>query len=805
MQKISLVNKNLIIISFVSMLLVFWLGTTVWFDTYTQRGDAAQLKISTLPEETLFKLARSIALERSIINSILVDEKDDPGKIDLLYEIAGESSRMKNQAIQQIEETRNTESRFIHHRYSNEAIESLIVDLRDGFDRISQITSIVIVQLSVHPSDRDENIRMQLFDAYGNLIENVNNLRLRMHFLPARNYQHVIATHSLKDAVWDISESVSQIGSLLNSYLIKQETGTLDNMNREGLLFRIYQQAQRSENSLFEIKEYSASNDAADQLESKFNEIMSLYSGSYESIGKQIQNAVSVSSASTVSSTEWRQVSDEFQRAIRELSDDTIQQTLVSAQKIERSTIVGLGLNTLLVLLCIVIALISIRMSKNIQHQATHDDLTKLPNRRFFTSFLQEAILNTNTETEQLYLMTIDLDQFKSVNDTLGHAIGDALLIEMARRINQCTDDYQFVARMGGDEFSLILNSNDYNEVLKLAEKIRTEVIKTFIVDGGPITVGASIGLSSYPRDAATANELQITSDFAMFHAKKEGRNNIQSYSREIATAFETRSALERDLANAIALNELELHYQPQFNLAKNSVDAVEALIRWNHTTRGNVSPVEFIPIAEDCGLMPEIGRWVLDEACRQASVWDNETDMGLRIAINVSVQQLMQPGFVQDVFDSVEKHNITADHLEIEITENVFMADVNWITDCLLRLKNAGFKIALDDFGTGFSSLSILQDLPLNTLKIDRSFISKLTGDTGVSHSVTATIARMADVMGLETVAEGVESSEQITSVADLGIDVIQGYYYSKPVSGADLPAAVDCVNSNAMQSKAA
>jgi len=313
------------------------------------------------------------------------------------------------------------------------------------------------------------------------------------------------------------------------------------------------------------------------------------------------------------------------------------------------------------------------------------------------------------------------------------------------------------------------------------------------VVEEGLVVIDTSVGYSVYPDDAQTIQELQITSDFAMFSAKQAGRKTIQPYDRDIAAKFENRVVIEKDLQIAIENNHLELYYQPQVNFNNNNVDAVEALLRWNHPTQGMVQPDNFISIAEETGLMPTLGNWVLNEACRQTAEWKKNTNKSIRVAVNVSVHQIVQTDFVQSVFDAIDRHDIPAECLELEVTESVVMTDINWIIKSLTALKERGIKIALDDFGTGYSSLSQLQELPLDTLKIDRSFIDKLDSESDNMKSITATIATIAQIFKLETVAEGIETEDQLIEANKLGIDMAQGYYYSRPVSSNEL---IDTIN---------
>ena len=400
------------------------------------------------------------------------------------------------------------------------------------------------------------------------------------------------------------------------------------------------------------------------------------------------------------------------------------------------------------------------------------------------------------TRNEKLVLMTLDLNGFKTINDTLGHIAGDQLLKQVSERLRSVADDSKAIARMGGDEFAISYRFEQADQPYQFACKLREVFNAPFNLEDSLAEVDTSIGYSIYPDDASTVIELQKTSDFAMYNAKQSGRMAITAFNQEIANQFEKRTMIERDLPFAIENNELELYYQPQISLDYDEVYSVEALIRWNHPQRGLISPVEFVGIAEECGLMPALGDWVLDEACRQSAEWNNTQNLSIRVAVNVSVHQITQADFVENVLNAVKRHSLPTEFLELEITESVVMSDVDWIVKCLNRIKDHGIKIALDDFGTGYSSLNQLQALPLDTLKIDRSFISRIDDDSISTRSITATIASIAEIYGLETVAEGIETAQQLSEVRRLGIDVAQGYYYSKPVMKdevADVIANID------------
>ena len=805
MNKSYSLNKNIILISVISTLMVFWLSSSFWMDAYKERKSAITLEYSTQPEYTLFQLAYSIEQERSRVNSLLLYATHTEEDIDSLYEASANSNRLMQTAFEQVIHSREFYSTSTDYRYSDQAIQSTMDKLADGVERLSLGTSVVQLEIAMPPSMRDDATRLRFFDAYGRLLQEANALRHRSHFIPEKHSQNVIAVHELKNALWALGESISQNRALLEGFLVKSENRTLFNANLDGVGYRVYQQIQSAERSMFEFEEFFDNNSVDSELRDEASALTTWYYKHYGPYEKTILDFLTNNQSPTESIRQFLSVSDAMSSKIRKLSDQTINQTITSAQNIKNTAYLSLAVDTVLVLICIGMALASMNLSRNVQHQATHDDLTNLPNRRYFGYKLEKALSKVDGNQEKLALVSIDLDRFKSINDSMGHKVGDELLLQVAHRLSQSCKTKTDIARMGGDEFSILLKTDDASEIDALAQTLQQSLAEPFHIYDGSISIGASFGISKYPDDASTADALQITSDFAMYHAKSASMNKIQHYNQEMAERFENRVFIERDLGIAISEKQFELYYQPQLNVKMHRVDAVEALIRWHHPTRGFVPPDQFIEIAEEAGVMPMLGAWVLDEACRQIAVWNNEEGLNLRVAVNVSVHQVMQQDYVEQVFDTIERHGIEPSDLELEITESVVMADVDWVIRSLSSLKMAGIKIALDDFGTGYSSLSQLQDLPLDTLKIDRSFINKLGSSSNATHSFTATIAQLASTLGLETVAEGVESNIQCSLIHQLGIDFIQGYFYSKPVAGKDVESAIAQINASADQQQRA
>lgn len=420
---------------------------------------------------------------------------------------------------------------------------------------------------------------------------------------------------------------------------------------------------------------------------------------------------------------------------------------------------------------------------KQLEQLAFYDPLTKLPNRALFHDRLNYEINAASRFKKTLTLFFIDLDRFKYVNDTLGHHIGDELLIQVANRIQCCLRKSDTVARIGGDEFTVILPPSDKTQNIKtVAEKIIKTLKQPFLLKNREVFIGASIGIVVYPENGTSYEELTKNADTAMYQAKESGRGTYKFFTGRMNRKNEARLALEGDLRRAIELDELELYYQPKIEITTGKIVGTEALIRWNHPEKGMVSPVDFIPLAEETGLIVPIGEWILRTACRQLREWHDQGYESLKVAVNLSARQFQDPELVRKVKMIQERANLAVDCLELEITESIAMDDVDNTIKIIDELRSMGLNILIDDFGTGYSSLSYLKKLPLHALKIDQSFVRDLTFDSDDAAIVTSIIA-MAKSMNLVVVAEGVETAEQLEFLKTRRCEEVQGYYFSKPL----------------------
>jgi diguanylate cyclase (GGDEF)-like protein/PAS domain S-box-containing protein len=422
---------------------------------------------------------------------------------------------------------------------------------------------------------------------------------------------------------------------------------------------------------------------------------------------------------------------------------------------------------------------------ERIYHLAHHDTLTGLPNRFSLHNRLSQAIVSVRRENRSLAVMFLDLDHFKTINDTLGHPVGDRLLIEVALRLKDCVRESDVVARLGGDEFVVVMtdiSDAPIGAVSAMASKIQQRLTEPCVIDGRDLHATPSIGIAVFPSDGDDADALMKNADVAMYHAKSRGRHNYQFFTASMNEAAAERVELEGSLRQAIDGGEMLLHYQPQIDAVSGRVVGVEALVRWQHPSRGMVPPGKFIPLAEETGLIEPLGRWVLNAACQQLWTLARQGRQGLRMAVNLSARQLREENLVDHVQELLAAYGLSPGDLELEITESAAMENADITIGILRRLRDLGVALAIDDFGTGYSSLAYLKLLPIQRLKLDRSFVRDIETDHNDAIICSATIA-LAHSLGLEVVAEGVETEPQLTYLKYLGCDLIQGYYFSKPL----------------------
>ncbi|WP_426449301.1 putative bifunctional diguanylate cyclase/phosphodiesterase [Paenibacillus sp. S-38] len=424
---------------------------------------------------------------------------------------------------------------------------------------------------------------------------------------------------------------------------------------------------------------------------------------------------------------------------------------------------------------------------RQLSYLAYYDPLTGLPNRQMFQQSLTMAVHSANQDGRKLAVMFIDLDRFKNVNDTFGHAFGDQLLVEAADRLRSGLGANDVVSRQGGDEFTvLVIDAERPEDAEKVASQIIQLLSHPFTIEGHELRVGCSIGIAMYPQDGEDSITLMKNADTAMYRAKEYGKNGCQFYNPEMNDTVIQKLVMEEWLNKAIELGEFVLYYQPQVDIFTGKMNGMEALLRWKHPRLGFISPGEFIPLAEETGQIIQIGEWVLREACRQNKEWQDAGYAPLKMAVNISPIQFHQHNFVQIVLQALEESGLDPKYLELEITEGIAMYHVDQVIEKLWTLRGHGLHISIDDFGTGFSSLSYLKKFPITKLKIAQQFVRDIPEDPDDAAIVQAIMA-MALSLKLNVIAEGVETDAQLSFLLDIKCREIQGYIFSRPIPAAD------------------
>lgn len=445
-------------------------------------------------------------------------------------------------------------------------------------------------------------------------------------------------------------------------------------------------------------------------------------------------------------------------------------------------------------LIGIVVAMVVIihtnRAGREREHMATHDALTGLPNRMLLIGRLEQAIARALRHELLVGVMFIDLDRFKLVNDTLGHTAGDELIRAIAERLSQAVRGEDIVARLGGDEFVVVVSDAEQaHQIMHVAEKLIENITRNYQIAGHEVFTTCSIGISVFPNDGSTPQDLLRHADTAMYHAKETGRNRYQMFDSEMNARVAQRLTLETELRQGIARGEFLPYYQPQIDLDTGHIHVVEALMRWHHPSRGTMEPASYLDLMEETGAIVELGRQLLLQACIQCAKWHAEGHTDLAVAINLSGKEFWQEHLIEMVEAALAQAHLPAQSLHIELTESILMQDIDQAVARIRQLKQMGIRVAVDDFGTGYSSLAHLKHFPVDTLKIDRFFIKDINNQS-IDAEITRAIIMLSESLGLDTVVEGVEDARQLETLRGLGCRVAQGFLFSHPLPGNDIGA---------------
>ncbi len=425
-----------------------------------------------------------------------------------------------------------------------------------------------------------------------------------------------------------------------------------------------------------------------------------------------------------------------------------------------------------------------------VKEQATHDPLTGLPNRSLCKEKLDSALTEAINKMGMLAVAYLDLDNFKFINDTLGHTYGDMLLKSVAERLKNCLRSGDILSRMGGDEFTIVIpNISCPEDAIVVARKALSALSASFQLGGNEFFISSSIGITIFPLDGQDADTLIRNADSAMYHAKEDGKNNFHLYTESLNFETTRRLQTESSLRKALERGELRVFYQPRMDIQSGMIVGCEALLRWEHPTRGLIPPSEFIPVAEETGVIVQMTRWVLRQACRQNKQWQDKGYPKIDVAVNVSARDFRDSNMLETVTEAIRLTGLDPSYLDIEITESVLMKNVDTAVRVLLSIRDMGVRVSIDDFGTGYSSLSYLKRFPIDAVKIDRSFVKDITTNPDDS-AIAGAVLGMSHAMNLRVVAEGVETREQLDHLASLGCDEMQGYLVSKPVPAEEFEA---------------
>ena len=782
-------RKGVLIFSSVLVALLLWLSISFLLVANAERQDARFLNNFMETDVMLRDAAIALAEERSAsywltgIDGLLF-------AADSLVKPRAATDEATDKATAQLRKViANTE--FTNHlRFQPAHLTKLVIDFELQMDALEDNRSALARDLDNPSNLRNNNLQLEVLNYYRELIETVELLRHGTTYITSERSRGMQNVFAIADAAWNIGLSNQLLSALFEGYITGGNTALGD----------AHPQATALHNNIEESLETIRRIDAYANIDSKLHTLaINLNEWAQNHYHEPVRNlalALANNSHSPYTNYSWKQVAitlDEHTQNILGRADELSRQSVATA---EARAVKNLTIDGVLVILCVLLMVCASWIIRRMHHQATHDELTGLSNRREFKSRCEE-LLESYGEAAQVSLLKIDLNKFKAINDSYGQVVGDKLLQQVAYRIKRNLSPNTPIARLGGDEYAVLLNNTDRSRAKFIAGNVINKLNDTYDIDGQMVQLGFCIGFACYPHDAESSEGLRKAADLALHAAKQSGQGSIQPYKASIAKAFQERQKMEAELTQALDNNEFELHYQPQFDLEHCVVEGVEALIRWNHPIRGMVSPFHFIPVAEDAGLLPAIGQWVINEAARQASHWRENYGLHLRMSVNVSAHQFLHGDVVGTIEKALIRENLEPSAFEIEITESVAMAELDLVISKLNTLHKLGIRIALDDFGTGYSSLSYLQDLPLDTLKIDRSFITKIDNGTRTQRLLLESIASMAQLLEFHTVAEGVETDTQLQQVRALGIDTVQGYYYSKPVSAEQIPADVEAIDS--------
>ena len=790
-------RKHILIFSFALIALLFWLSVSFLSVAHSEKQNTDFLQNYVATDKVLRNASIMIAEERSESYwGMGLNGLNNPAQ-----RLTPPRSRT-DVAMEEVDRQYASVSALPKYgdnlRFHRAHIESMVNDIQDDVSRLGVIRDAVVHNLNLPITGRDKNLQTDVLAIYSDLVDKLEMLRYAATYASVKQSRATQNLFVISDAAWNIRLANHLLTAVFEGYLASGATA------RGQALIQANEHLNKLNENINTLRRIDSYANVDSELNALASELVNWHGEFYNERVSDITNAMSKGSVASYGHFEWRRVRREMAEHSEKLLNRIEKITFQSLEKAGKKAKRNLLIDSLLVLLCAGLVCFAYWVVRRVHFQATHDALTSLPNRRAFVDNCHQMVARGTTKN--VALIKADLSNFKVINDMFGEDAGDMLLQQVAGRLPTVVSSPHFVSCLGGDEFALLVeNTANKENATQIAKKLAETVSGQYQVDGQSIQLKTSVGLACYPEDAKVGADLIKAADLALQESKQTAPGTVTRYNTKIADAFHQRQEMETELGLALERNEFELHYQPQFDVDKQAVEGVEALIRWRHPDRGLVSPFNFIPVAEEAGMMTSIGEWVINEAIRQSVIWKNDEDLHLRMSVNVSVHQFVDGDIVGIIQNALSKAELDPRYFEIEITESVAMFDVGSVIEKLNALHGTGVRIALDDFGTGYSSLSYLRDLPLDTLKIDRSFVTEIDEGCRTQKLLLNSIASMAKQLNLHTVAEGVETNSQLQKVCALGIDTVQGYYYSKPVVADDLPGDVKAIDAEYALDKAA
>ena len=671
---------------------------------------------------------------------------------------------------------------------------SVLRTLDTQIRRLQVYRSYTATELQKPVTTRDPAIIGMLSDSLSSSIEIVDNIIHSLTFLPSQQAVVVDRYKEMNASYWRLFRNVSDYDLLLTSLNfsdIKPNPDTLEQFSSYEFLI---------ETGWKDLLKFNISENAETSLPTLVKQASSQYYNNHGKLVTQMKAGTQIGFQPYTSPAAWEQSIQDVREKQQAIIDMVQQTTDTIGVRMHRNAARSIFTMVIVLVMSLICSFLLFWLGRRIKQQADTDSLTGLANRSTIESALELANHGENSRVRQAVYL-INIRNFQQFNDNYGHPTGDRLLIEVAKRLEQAAPGH-LVSRVGGDDYAIHMRNigKDVN-VEYLAREILNSVNGDVEINGTVVRTETTISYAVAPDDSPSGKALLNNAEIAFYRGNKGnqagGNLRISKFNSSIGDQHSKRRKLEANLIQAIEKQEFTLHYQPKVCTTTCTVRSVEALIRWQDQDSNMISPVEFIPIAEELGLMEKIGTFVMEKACLDIASLHNQGFAGLGVAVNISSQQFMDELFFEKVMNSAQSANLRTGFLELEVTESIVMNDIGRVTDILKKLRETGIKIAVDDFGTGYSCLSYLQDLPLDTLKIDRAFVDKLD-KTQPHQTVANSIVRLAVLFGLTTVAEGVENDTQRHEVEQLGIDLIQGYFYSKPVQLQELPQVIRRIENN-------